>query len=177
MQYSITNLDAFLVVLAFGYLSVTGVPSDLDRKGKDISFISQLKGQFHANPILGLSLAICLFSMAGIPPLVGFFAKYMVLYSAIENGYYFLSFVGILASVISAAYYLRIIRVIHFDVAGDRRSPAPDNSPYPAGIDRTGGPRGENSKVNYNQVLTSAHSYVIAVLTLFILLFLISPSL
>ena len=182
MQYSITNLDAFLVVLAFGLvivdhpLSVTGVA------GKDISFISQLKGQFHANPLLGLSLAICLFSMAGIPPLVGFFAKYMVLYSAIENGYYFLSFVGILASVISAAYYLRIIRVIQFDVAGDRRSPAPDNS--------------ENSKVHYNQVLqimfpnsvgehnqlgtravTSAHSYVIAVLTLFILLFLISPSL
>ena len=229
MQYSITNLDAFLVVLAFGYLSVTGVA------GKDISFISQLKGQFHANPILGLSLAICLFSMAGIPPLVGFFAKYMVLYSAIENGYYFLSFVGILASVISAAYYLRIIRVIHFQnissfivtssagnnlgresqVAGDRRSPAPDNSPYPAfpnllgTIDlfptswEEGGPRGENSKVHYNQVLqimdpnevgghnqlgifpskawdsavTSAHSYVIAVLTLFILLFLISPSL
>ena len=170
MQYSITNLDAFLVVLAFGLvivdhpLSVTGVA------GKDISFISQLKGQFHANPILGLSLAICLFSMAGIPPLVGFFAKYMVLYSAIENGYYFLSFVGILASVISAAYYLRIIRVIHFqninspaEQGNDIQVVSPDNS--------------ENSKVHYNQVLTSAHSYVIAVLTLFILLFLISPSL
>lgn len=110
-----TNLNAFFVVLAFGYLihgstAIVGVA-----RTADITFISQLKGQFHDNPILGLSFALCLFSMAGIPPLVGFFAKYSVLYSAIENGYYFLALVGILASVISAAYYLRIIRVIHFD--------------------------------------------------------------
>lgn len=144
MQYSITNLDAFFVVLALGYLI----------QGSDVSFISQLKGQFQANPILGLSLAICLFSMAGIPPLVGFFAKYRVLYSAIENGYYFLAIVGILASVVSAAYYLRVIRVIHFDR---------QNTP--------------GSLKRGTQRLTSVHSYVIAVLTLFILLFILSPSL
>lgn len=97
MQYSVTNLNAFFVVLAFGYLMRAS------QTNSDLSFISQLKGQFYANPVLGLSLALCLFSMAGIPPLVGFFAKYFVLYSAIENGYYFLSFVGILASVVSAS--------------------------------------------------------------------------
>lgn len=141
MQYSITNLNAFFVLLAFGYLM---------RAGTEVTFISQLKGQFQANPILGLSLALCLFSMAGIPPLVGFFAKYRVLYSAIENGYYFLAVVGILASVVSAAYYLRVIRVIHFD----------------RGTSSTGVQR-----------LTSTHSYIIAVLTLFILFFILSPSL
>lgn len=146
MQYSITNLNAFFIVLAFGYL--------IHSTSSDLSFISQLKGQFQANPVLGLSLALCLFSMAGIPPLVGFFAKYMVLYSAIENGYYFLAFVGILASVISAAYYLRIIRVIHFDAT-----------------------LANNEGTNEGHVLTSTHSYVIAVLTLFILLFILSPSL
>lgn len=150
MQYSITNLDAFLVVLAFGYIihstSVIGGTSS------DISFIAQLKGQFHDNPVLGLSLAICLFSMAGIPPLIGFFAKYMVLYSAIDNGYYFLALVAILASVVSAAYYLRVIRVIHFD----------NNA--------------QNVKGSDGGVLTSTHSYVIAVLTLFIALFILSPS-
>jgi NADH-ubiquinone oxidoreductase chain 2 len=146
MQYSITNLDAFFVVLALGYLI----------QGSDVSFISQLKGQFQANPILGLSLAICLFSMAGIPPLVGFFAKYRVLYSAIENGYYFLAIVGILASVVSAAYYLRVIRVIHFDK---------NRQNTPGSLKRG------------TQRLTSVHSYVIAVLTLFILLFILSPSL
>lgn len=126
MQYSITNLNAFFVILAFGYLihsqSHSRGAGNTTQTSTDLSFISQLKGQFQANPVLGLSLALCLFSMAGIPPLVGFFAKYMVLYSAIENGYYFLAFVGILASVISAAYYLRIIRVIHFDL--------PQNVPF-----------------------------------------------
>jgi NADH-ubiquinone oxidoreductase chain 2 len=150
MQYSITNLNAFFVLLAFGYVM---------RKGREVSFISQLKGQFQANPVLGLSLALCLFSMAGIPPLVGFFAKYRVLYSAIENGYYFLAIVGILASVVSAAYYLRVIRVIHFDASGPEREV-------------------QASMSGKNPVLVSStHSFIIAVLTLFILLFIVSPSL
>jgi NADH:ubiquinone oxidoreductase subunit 2 (subunit N) len=80
----------------------------------DIKYISQLKAQFIYNPILSLSLAICLFSMAGVPPLLGFFAKQQVLYSATHSGYFFLSIVAILVSVISASYYLQIIKVIHF---------------------------------------------------------------
>lgn len=168
MQYSITNLNAFFVILAFGYLihnaAIKSASGQDMATSTDLSFISQLKGQFHANPILGLSLAICLFSMAGIPPLVGFFAKYMVLYSAIENGYYFLAFVGILASVVSAAYYLRIIRVIHFDSPEGGRSVGPTTL-------------AENAGSNQGHVLTSTHSYVIAVLTLFIVLFILSPSL
>ena len=158
MQYSVTNLNAFFIVLAFGYTSF---------RATDVSFISQLKGQFYANPVLGLSLALCLFSMAGIPPLVGFFAKYMVLYSAIENGYYFLAFIGILASVVSAAYYLRIIRVIHFDSAESdvtRFSGAESDRIGPANSSQTG-------------TLASTHSYVISVLTLVIALFILSPSL
>ncbi|PKU62787.1 NADH-ubiquinone oxidoreductase chain 2 [Dendrobium catenatum] len=80
-----------------------------------IQFIDQLKGKGKSNPLLGLSLAICLFSMAGIPPLIGFFAKQMVLYSSTHGGYYFLSIIAILVSVISASYYLKILRVIYFD--------------------------------------------------------------
>lgn len=186
MQYSITNLNAFFVVLAFGYLihSATSnvVSSDLkhvkQNSSADISFISQLKGQFHANPILGLSLAICLFSMAGIPPLVGFFAKYRVLYSAIENGYYFLSLVAILASVVSAAYYLRIIRVIHFDVPNQGLG---NSLAFPSYFSIKNGEHGEHeadaSMSGESAALTSTHSYVIAVLTLFITLFILSPSL
>lgn len=79
----------------------------------DIKFISELKGQFFANPLISLSLSICLFSMAGIPPLIGFFAKQFVLYSAVQSGYFFISIVAILVSVISASYYLKIIKVLH----------------------------------------------------------------
>jgi NADH-ubiquinone oxidoreductase chain 2 len=81
---------------------------------KDINFISELKGVFNINPILSLSLAICLFSMAGVPPLLGFFAKQQVLYASISSEFIFLSFVAILMSVISAYYYLKIIKVSHF---------------------------------------------------------------
>jgi hypothetical protein len=79
----------------------------------DIKFISELKGQFLSNPLISLSFSICLFSMAGIPPLIGFFSKQFVLYSAVLNGYFFISIVAILASVISASYYLKIIKVLH----------------------------------------------------------------
>ena len=251
MQYSITNLNAFFVVLALGFLISGSRPqisradqlvinTITDRRDKgtyavstreentDLSFISQLKGQFYANPILGLSLAVCLFSMAGIPPLVGFFAKYMVLYSAIENGYYFLALVGILASVISAAYYLRIIRVIHFesspsdlsahssdkseesvsrtlsyqslfDSSGDqllisdehsqrksidKEKESANSSLSPGLAINCSSPMSTRKEKNRNdqkrditlQGLTSAHSYVIAALTLFIVLFILSPS-
>ena len=79
----------------------------------DIKFISELKGQFFSNPLLSLSLSICLFSMAGIPPLIGFFSKQFVLYSAVQSGYFFISIIAILVSVISASYYLKIIRILH----------------------------------------------------------------
>ncbi|MCL6375730.1 hypothetical protein EXT64_23080, partial [Pectobacterium atrosepticum] len=83
-----------------------------------VQFISQLRGQFNAqgaSPLLALAFAIVLFSMAGIPPLVGFFAKQAVLLAAVKNGFIFLALVGIITSVISAAYYLRVIKVMIFE--------------------------------------------------------------
>ena len=154
VQYSITNLNAFLILLAFGYvISQSKLASS---ESTDIQFISQLKGQFRSNPLLGLSLATCLFSMAGIPPLMGFFAKQMVLYSATHSGYYFMSFVAIIVSVISAAYYLRIVRVIHFD------------SSAPAGQ--------EPQLTATAPYITNMHSFTIATLTLAIALFVFKPS-
>jgi NADH:ubiquinone oxidoreductase subunit 2 (subunit N) len=89
--------------------------------------------------------------MAGVPPLVGFFGKYTVLYTAIHNGYVFLAITGILASVVSAVYYLRIVAVLHF----------------------------HDSTVNteHTSLLPSVHSYTIAVLTLFIVFFALNPTL
>jgi NADH-ubiquinone oxidoreductase chain 2 len=102
VQYTITNLNAFLVILAFGYMI------NLSKKSSDIQFISDLKGQFKVNPLLGLALTLSLFSMAGVPPLIGFFGKQMILYSATHRGFYFLSLVAIIVSVISASYYLKL---------------------------------------------------------------------
>jgi len=69
IQYTITNLNVFLILLALSYHLTSLVPESV----KDIRYITELKGQFFINPILSLSFSICLFSMAGIPPLIGFF--------------------------------------------------------------------------------------------------------
>jgi NADH-ubiquinone oxidoreductase chain 2 len=154
VQYSITNLNAFLVLLAFGYMIHTTVNRS-DGNGTDIQFISDITGQFRSNPLLGLSLTVCLFSMAGVPPLIGFFGKQMVLYSATHSGYYFLSFVAIIVSVISASYYLKIVRVIHFDTVD-------------AEI--------ESSTVSKESKLSNMHAFCIATLTMAITLFVFKPS-
>jgi NADH-ubiquinone oxidoreductase chain 2 len=89
-----------------------------DTNNSPIQLIDQLKGYYYINPLLSLSLAITLFSFAGIPPLIGFFGKQMILSAAIDNGYIFMSLVAILTSVISAVYYLAIIKQIFFDKNG-----------------------------------------------------------
>jgi NADH-ubiquinone oxidoreductase chain 2 len=133
IQYSITNLNTFLIIIALGYtlqhkirnirLETINSSNYYNNKDKqntetinDINLISELKGQFFSNPLLSLSFTICLFSMAGVPPLIGFFSKQLVLYSAIQNGYYFISIIAILVSVISASYYLKVIRVLHTEI-------------------------------------------------------------
>lgn len=182
IQYTLTSVNAFFVLLAFGYLVAQSKNAKLakaENQNNDIQFISQLSGQFKQNPILALSMIVCLFSMAGIPPLMGFFAKYAVLYSAIHNGYYFISLVAILASVVSAAYYLRIVRVLYFSavITGSyfwskiKKGNEEENLSIP--VLRLKAQGNETS----DQVITSSHAYVIAVLTVFIVLFVLQPSL
>src|SRR5271154_6204319 len=66
------------------------------------------------DPFLAFCLAVTIFSLAGIPPLIGFFAKQQILFASMQMDYYFVSIVAILTSVIGAAYYLRIIKFIYF---------------------------------------------------------------
>ena len=81
-------------------------------KYKDLNYILELKFLFFSNPLLSLCLCICLFSMAGIPPLIGFFSKQFVLYAAIQNGFYLTAILAIIVSVISASYYLKIVKLL-----------------------------------------------------------------
>ena len=77
--------------------------------------IDDLSGLSKNHPVLSLCLLVILFSLAGIPPLAGFFAKFYVFKSVVEQSMYFLAIVGLLSTVIAAFYYLRIIKVIYFD--------------------------------------------------------------
>ena len=87
----------------------------LKRKDKFYENIEDLSGLSKKHPILALSFLITLFSLAGIPPLAGFFAKFYVFMAVIQKQMYFLAIVGLLATVIAAFYYLRIIKIIYFD--------------------------------------------------------------
>jgi len=77
--------------------------------------INDLSGLSKNHPLLSLSLLIILFSLAGIPPLAGFFAKFYIFKSVLEQSMYFLAIIGLLSTVVAAFYYLRIIKIIYFD--------------------------------------------------------------
>jgi len=123
-----------------------------------LQLISQLKGFFGINPFLALSLTVGIFSSLAIPPTIGFFAKQTVLSAALQEGYYFLTLVGLLTSVVSAVYYLHIIKVLFF--------------------------YNSDNLVSKNQVLnatffsscSSSLTITISLLTLIIALFIFSPT-
>lgn len=79
------------------------------------NYISQFSGLSRTNRVLALTFAFTLLSIAGIPPLAGFFSKYLVLINAIENSFYFLSFIAVITSAISTFYYLRLIKWMFFN--------------------------------------------------------------
>ena len=87
----------------------------LKRKDKFYENIEDLSGLSKKHPILALGFLIILFSLAGIPPLAGFFAKFYIFMAVIQKEMYFLAIVGLLATVIAAFYYLRVIKIIYFD--------------------------------------------------------------
>ena len=87
----------------------------LKRKNVYYENTEDLSGLSKKHPVLALSFLIILFSLAGIPPLAGFFAKFYIFMAVIQKEMYFLAIVGLLATVIAAFYYLRIIKIIYFD--------------------------------------------------------------
>ncbi len=115
IQSSITYISIYLV-MNLAFFSCLFM---LKRNEKYYENIEDLSGLSKKHPILSFSLLIVLFSLAGIPPLAGFFAKFYVFLAVIEQSMYFLAIVGLLATVVAAFYYLRIIKIIYFDPEKD----------------------------------------------------------
>lgn len=101
--YVIMNLGAFAVILS------------MKRDGKMVETIDDLAGLSRTQPLLAGGLAVAMFSMAGIPPLAGFFGKLYVFLAAVSAGLYLLAVIGVVASVVGAYYYLRIVKIMYFD--------------------------------------------------------------
>ena len=89
------------------------------RNGRAVEEIDDLSGLARTQPMLAAAMAIFMFSLAGIPPLAGFFAKIYVFFAAIEAGLVALAVIGVLASVVGAFYYIRVVKVMYFDDARD----------------------------------------------------------
>ena len=92
----------------------------LRRKDQYYEDIEDLSGLSKNHPLLSLCLLVILFSLAGIPPLAGFFAKFYVFKAVLEQSMFFLAIVGLLSTVVAAFYYLRIIKIIYFDKEKDK---------------------------------------------------------
>ena len=92
----------------------------MKRNNEYFENLEDLSGLSRNHPLLSLSLLIILFSLAGIPPLAGFFAKFYIFKAVIEQSMYFLAIVGLLSTVIAAFYYLRIIKIMYFDKVIDK---------------------------------------------------------
>lgn len=184
IQYSITNLNIFFIIIALGFIiHKDGIKFNYNTNTNtntiflfdyDIRFLATFQGHIKSNPILSFSLIICLFSMAGIPPLLGFFSKQFVLLSAVQSGYWFMAFIAIISSVISASYYLRLVVLLvtgsykDTNLSFKNNNVSSDNSSIITG-DILGQQKNES-------ILTNFHSFLISTITLSILLFILKPS-
>jgi len=112
--YVAMTLGTFAVILA------------MRRDGRMVESIGDLAGLSRTHPTMAFLLAMLLFSLAGIPPLAGFFAKFYVFLAAIKAGLYLLAVIGVLTSVVGAYYYLAIVKIMYFDepVKGFQSMPA-----------------------------------------------------
>lgn len=109
--YIFMNVGTFACILA------------MRRDGRLVENLSDLSGLSKTHPMMALALMVFMFSMAGIPPLAGFFGKWYVFMSAVEAGLIVLAVIGVLTSVIGAFYYLRIVKIMYFDDAAEPLDP------------------------------------------------------
>ena len=111
IQSSVSYISIYLVmnVAFFSCLFM------LKRNNNYFESLDDLSGLSKNHPLLSVSLLIILFSLAGIPPLAGFFAKFYVFLSVVKEGMYFLAIIGLLSTVVAAFYYIRIIKIIYFE--------------------------------------------------------------
>jgi NADH-quinone oxidoreductase subunit N len=111
--YVAMNLGTFAVIVA------------MRRRGRALEQVDDLAGLGRTDPAMAAWMAVFMFSMAGSPPLAGFFGKLYVFLAAVQGGFWTLAVVGVLSSVVGAYYYLRIVKVMYFDQGEGALDPVP----------------------------------------------------
>ncbi|WP_448187892.1 NADH-quinone oxidoreductase subunit NuoN [Azospirillum sp. sgz301742] len=114
-QEGVRGVLIYMAIYLFMNVGTFAVILCMKQKGRMVEDIKDLSGLARTNPMLAAAMAIFMFSMAGIPPMAGFFGKLYVFLAAVQAGLYTTAVIGVLTSVVGAYYYLRIIKVMYFD--------------------------------------------------------------
>ncbi|MFH5923691.1 NADH-quinone oxidoreductase subunit NuoN [Roseomonas xinghualingensis] len=109
--YLVMNAGVFAVLVS------------MRRQGRSLERVEDLAGLGRTDPTMAIAMVVFMFSMAGIPPLAGFFSKLYIFLAAVQEGFWVLAVVGVLTSVVGAYYYLRIIKVMYFDTSAGALDP------------------------------------------------------
>ncbi|NBR38555.1 MAG: NADH-quinone oxidoreductase subunit N, partial [Alphaproteobacteria bacterium] len=123
---AVSAVMLYMLIYVISSIGVFALILNLTREGEAVHRINDLKGYSRSHPLHAACLLVFMFSMAGIPPLGGFFGKWYVFSAAIASGQIILAVVGVLASVIGAFYYIRIVKVMYVD---DETQPIDQNIP------------------------------------------------
>ncbi len=121
----LTSVLVYMLIYMIMTAGTFAIVLSMRRAGQPLEKISDLSGLSHTKPAMAYAMAIMMFSMSGIPPLAGFFGKFMVFKAAIGAGLYGLAIFGVLCSVVAAYYYIRIIKVMFFEEATEKFDCAP----------------------------------------------------
>tara|TARA_B100001057_G_scaffold290988_1_gene291032 strand:+ start:2514 stop:3923 length:1410 start_codon:yes stop_codon:yes gene_type:complete len=109
------SLTVYLIIYLIMNISVFAFILTMKRNDEYFEQISDMSGLYRNHPFSAIMISLMMFSLAGIPPLAGFFGKFYIFMAAVESNMFILAIIGIIASVIGAFYYLRIVKVIYFD--------------------------------------------------------------
>jgi NADH-quinone oxidoreductase subunit N len=115
----------YLIVYVFMSAGTFACIIAMQRRGRPLELITDLNGLSATDPALALAMAIFMFSMAGVPPLAGFFGKLYVFLAAVQGGLWTLAVIGVLTSVVGSYYYLRIVKLMYFDAPEAPFDPRP----------------------------------------------------
>jgi NADH-quinone oxidoreductase subunit N len=122
----------YLIVYVFMSAGAFACIIAMQRRGRALEQITDLSGLARTDPGLALGMAVFMFSMAGIPPLSGFFGKLYVFLAAVQGGMWTLAIIGVLTSVVGAYYYLRVVKVMYFDAPVEAFDPRPTSLSFVA---------------------------------------------
>ncbi len=128
----IRGVLVYLVVYVFMSAGTFACIIAMQRRGRSLEQISDLSGLARTDPALALAMAVFMFSMAGIPPMSGFFGKLYVFLAAVQGGMWTLAIIGVLTSVVGAYYYLRVVKVMYFDAPEKAFDPRPGSLSFVA---------------------------------------------